>query len=470
MFNRRKWIIPDTEISEEILDVCGGNKILAVLLTNRGINTRDKIKRFLNPLKSPLSMPDIFTDMDKAANRIKSAIENNYNITVYGDFDADGITSTALLYLTLKELGANVNYYLPDRESESHGLNTKALVNIIAKRKSKLIITVDCGISNAAEVNFAKGFKADVIITDHHEAPEVIPDAYAVINPKSPNSIDEKTDIEELESLNYLSGAGVAFKLACKMLEQFNKYDFVNNILPLAAVGTIGDVVELIGENRTIVQMGLELIKAGKHEGIQCLLRTSGLKETKKLTAENIAFSIVPRLNAAGRLDNPETALKILISNDNNEIQTAADKLNDLNKLRQELCDTTFIQAKNMYESNKKSNKSAVILYSPDWHIGIIGIAASKLTETYNKPVFLMTQDKQNGNIIRCSVRSIPQINIHTILSEHKDLFEGFGGHKMAAGFSFDTNKITVVRKRNFNTIITHIIPEHDKKFAVYEI
>ncbi len=439
---RKVWKIRETKIDENITAECGNNRILAVLLQNRGIDTKEKIKRFLNPLKNPLCSPFVFSDMEKTLQRIKSAVENSENITVYGDFDADGITSTAVLYLTLKQIGAKVDYYLPDRTCESHGLNTKALVNIIAKRKSKLIITVDCGISNITEVNFAKGFKADVIITDHHESGEVLPEAYAIINPKAQNSIKSDVPIDEIESLNRLSGAGIALKLACALLEMFDKKEFVNEILPISAIGTVGDVVELIGENRSIVEMGLELLRAGKNKGIQKLLQTAGLKDITKLTSENIAFTVVPRINAAGRLENPYTALNLFISDDENVIDEAVKTLNELNSLRQELCEETFNQAKNLYEADKISNKRSIVLLNDNWHIGIIGIVASKLVETYNKPVFLMTRDPNSSNIIRCSVRSISGVDVYSILSQHKEFFEGFGGHKSAAGFSFDENKI----------------------------
>ena len=359
---RRIWKTKEISVTEEQIQACGNDKILALLLKNRGIETIVEINKFLNPLKASLSSPDVFVDLEKATKRISSAIENNEHITIYGDFDADGITSTSVLYLTLKEIGANVDYYIPERSTESHGLNTKALVKIIAKKKSRLIITVDCGISNVNEINFAKGFKTDVIITDHHEAPEILPDAYAIINPKAPNSLEQNLSIEELKSLNYLAGVGVAFKLACKLLEKYNKEIFVNEILPLVAIGTIGDVVELLGENRSLVAMGLELIKAGKHKGIQKLLSEIGIEDKSKLTAENIAFGIVPRLNAAGRLENPITALKLLISNDEKEISESVKTLNDLNALRQELCDETFKQASLMYEKEKYTNKKSIVL------------------------------------------------------------------------------------------------------------
>ena len=433
------WNIKNNQLNNEILEACGNNIILATLLANRNINTTDKIKAFLNPLKSPMSLPDVFCDIQKSVDRIQKAIENNENILIYGDFDADGITATAILYLTLKEIGANVNYYIPDRETESHGLNTKALINAISKKKSKLIITVDCGISNNNEVNFANSFKTDVIITDHHEAPEILPNAYAILNPKAQNSLIENLSINELESLNYLAGTGVAFKLACKLLDTFNKQEFVTKIIPICAIGTIGDVVELIGENRRIVQMGIELLKNGENKNIQKLLKSVQLDSSTNLTAENIAFGIVPRINAAGRLEKGELALKLFISEDDEEINKTIEKLNELNTIRQDLCDETFKEA--IEQCKLEKNQKSIILFNKNWHIGIIGIVSSKLVEEYNKPTLLMTQDPNNENIIRCSCRSIQDVNIHEILSEHKDCFEGFGGHKMAAGFSFDKTK-----------------------------
>ena len=446
---KKVWICENIDVSEEQIKLCSSDIILAKLLKKRGIDTKEKIESFLNPLKSKLLSPDAFLDMEKSLDRIKTAIDKNETITVYGDFDADGITATAVLYLTLKKIGANVEYYLPNRDSESHGLNTKALVNIISKKKSKLIITVDCGISNIQEVKFAKGFGADIIITDHHEAPDVLPEAYAILNPKAGNSLNTELSLDELKSLNYLAGVGVAFKLSCKLLEAFNCKNFVNDILPIVAVGTIGDVVELIGENRTLVSMGLELLKKGWSSGLQKLLISANISDISKLTSENIAFGVVPRLNAAGRLESPDTALNVLILDSDDEIDKNIKMLNDLNSLRQQLCDEVFEQAKLMYEQNKFSNKKSIILYNPDWHIGIIGIVASKLVETFNKPTLLMTKDTNNENIIRCSSRSIEQINIHSVLSEHKEFFEGFGGHKMAAGFSFDETKISVDQMKN---------------------
>ena len=466
---RKIWKTKDVTVDETLLQACGNDKILAILLKNRGITTKEKINDFLNPLKMRLTSPDVFVDMQKTVDRIKLAIDNNEHITVYGDFDADGVTSTALLYLTLSKIGADVDYYLPDRDTESHGLNTKALVKLISKKKTRLIITVDCGISNVQEVYFAKGFKTDVIITDHHEAPETLPDAFAILNPKAPDSLISSLSVDELESLNYLAGVGVSFKLACKLLEMYNKEDFVHEILPLATVGTIGDVVELIGENRCIVSMGLELLRHGKHKGLQKIIESIGITDKSTLTSENVAFGIVPRINAAGRLDSPNTAINVLISQNDEEIDTSVKMLNDLNLLRQNLCDETFEVAKSLYEENKQLHSKSIVLFHDDWHIGVIGIVCSKLVEEYNKPTFLMTRDSRNPHIIRCSCRSILDINLHAVLSQHKNLFEGFGGHKMAAGFSFDENKI---KFEEFRKILNTTIAEfsQDVDFSKSEI
>lgn len=451
---QKVWKVKNSQsISQELIDAAG-NEVVARLLYNRGLDSAVKIINFLNPLKMSFMAPSVFIDMDKTVARIKNAIEKNENITVYGDFDADGITSTAVLYKTLETLGAKVNYYLPDRESESHGLNTKALINIISKRKTKLIITVDCGIGNIEEVNFASSFKADVIITDHHEAPEVLPNAFAIINPKAQNALKEDLSIDELQSLSYLAGVGVAFKLSCALLEEFNKTEFVDELLPLVAVGTIADVVPLLGENRAFVTMGLELIKVGKNLGINELLKGAGVNETT-VTSETVAFTVAPRLNAAGRLDSAEKALNLLISKDMDNIQESVFLLNSLNSERQDMCDNIFREAVAIIEKNPEKYKSSVILFNENWHLGIIGIVASKLIEKYNRPVFLMTRDNENKTVVRCSCRSISAINIYDVLSAHSEYFIKFGGHSMAAGFNFDEN---VISFEDFSQLLNNAI------------
>lgn len=443
-------------ISQDIINEAG-SEILAKILVNRGIDSVSKIKSFLNPLNMSITSPMVFSDMKKSVERIKKAVLNNENITIYGDFDADGITSTAVLYKTLKEIGANVHFYLPNRESESHGLNTKALINIISKQKSKLIITVDCGISNVQEVNFANGFKTDIIITDHHEAPEVLPKAFAIINPKAKNSLIDDLTVEELENLSYLAGVGVAFKLSCALLEEFNNQNFVDELLPLVAVGTIADIVPLLGENRAFVQMGLILIQKERHKGLSRLLKSASVENPKTITSETIAFSVAPRLNAAGRLDSAVKALNVLIADESKNIDEDIELLNELNLERQSLCDETYSEAVSLIDKSSEGNKDAIILFNEEWHIGIIGIVASRLIEKYNKPVFMMTKDSPQSTEIRCSCRSIKGINVYEVLALHSDLFLGFGGHSMAAGFSFDEKTVSF---DNFKKLLNSTISD----------
>ena len=409
----------------------------------RGIDTVAKAKDFLNPDKMKISKPDAFVDMKKSVERIARAITDGEKIVVYGDFDCDGVTSVALLLKTLTYLGANVSYYVPTREFETHGLNTKALVKLISKEKAKLFITVDCGISNAEEVRFLNSFKAEIIITDHHEAPETIPDAFSILNPKAPGALDENLPLDVIESLNYLAGVGVAFKLACALLEFYEKYDFVQELLPLVAVGSIADVVPLLGENRAFTASGLKLISAGKNAGIQKLLKIAGYN-AENVNSENVAFGIAPRINAAGRLDTVESALNLLLCENDAQLEVYAQTLDNYNKIRQNLSDTIFEEAVEQMQNEPPSN--SIILYKEDWHVGIIGIVASRLVENFYKPVFLMTKDENTG-WIRCSARSVPGVHVQKILEENSSLFEGFGGHSMAAGLYFDP------KKTPFNTV-----------------
>ena len=320
----KEWIIENSDNEKPLLDR---------LLEIRGIVSEDAKQEFLHPLEITLTHPNAFIDMPKAVDRIIRAIDEKENILVYGDFDADGVTSTSLLLKTISFLGGNVDYYIPNRETEGHGLNSKALVKILSQKKPKLIITVDNGISNLEEVKFINSFKRDIIITDHHEAPEELPDAYAIINPKAMNALDEKLTTRQIESLASLAGVGVAFKLAQGILERYDKLNFSYEILPYVTVGTIADLVPLIGENRYFVAKGLELISKGRHEGLKMLLESAGYDITKGVTAENIAFGVAPRINASGRLDTVDAALKVLISDNMQEVAMSVQALNEFNKI-----------------------------------------------------------------------------------------------------------------------------------------
>ncbi len=427
---QKEWIVGKAE---------NGKSVLEKLLSMRGLKKADEISQFLNPLEIELSQPNIFVDMEKALARIVKAIEEQQNMLIYGDFDADGVTSTSLLFKTLKYLGANVSYFIPDRELHGHGLNSKALVKLMTQMRFKLVLTCDCASSDVEQVAFLNSFKVDTIITDHHETPEILPEAYALINPKAPNAFDESISAKEIENLTALAGVGVAFKLAQSLLQHYEKTDFISEILPFVAVGTVADLVPLIGENRYFVTKGLTLIP--NHYGLSRLLEVAGYDVSSPITSENIAFGVAPRINASGRLDDTDAAMKVLTSDNRQEVDLAIISLNNFNKIRQDLCQKVFEEASDMLSKQEEIGNS-IILFNPSWHIGIIGIVASKLVEKFYKPTFLMTFSEETKEI-RCSSRSIEGVNIYDVLSANADLFEGFGGHSMAGGCSFSVEKTT---------------------------
>ena len=435
----KAWKIRE-KITEKNLSVT--ERLLAI----RGITSEKRKNDFLYPLKMNFTSPYAFNDMEKCVERIERAVKNQEKIVVWGDFDADGITSTCLLYKTLQEIGANVEYYIPSRQEENHGLNSKAIIQLLNK-KAKLFITVDCGSTNHKEASFIKSFGADLIITDHHETEESLPECTGIINPKAKNNLDENLSAEQIEYLTNLAGVGVAFKLALALIEKYDKKEIKDELLTLVCLGTIADIVPLLGENRAFVKMGLDLISKKINKGISILLET--INYNYEITSDCIAFYVAPRINASGRLATAQTAFNLLYETDETKLREYAKELNDANTERQEKCEQTYNDAIEMIRQDKDfAENSAIVLYKPDWHIGVIGIVASKLVETFYKPVFLMC-DK--GELISCSSRGIEETDIHEIISQISDLTENGGGHKMAGGFAFDR------KKTDFQTIKTAI-------------
>ncbi len=363
-----------------------------------------------------------------------------------------------------------MEYYLPDRDTESHGLNNKAVINLISKQRAKLIITVDCGISNIEEVKLAKTFNTDIIITDHHEAQKELPDAYAIINPKAENSVKENVSAAEIENLCNLSGAGIVLKLASYILEKLNTDGYFDELISVAAIGTIGDIVPLIGENRHIVYTGLKNIRKKINFGITKLFENAGIKEIEHITSETVAYTAVPRINACGRLGSAETAFKLFISDKEDELEQITQELNKNNSIRQKLCEEAYLRAVEIVNAAPDLYKNAIVICDENAHIGIIGLSASKLVEKYNKPAFVM---QKNGQIYRCSCRGLKGINIFEILNANRDLFLGFGGHEFAGGFSFDGNKYSVeqIQKAINETIIEQtngVMPDNILNIDVY--
>jgi len=438
--NSYKWIYSQNNINDELfagIKKVAGSEIIARLLINRGIINSKEAENFLDLTNAKISSPYVFPDMEKAVKRINKAIQDKEHIVVFGDFDADGVTSTSLLYKTLKLLEANASFYLPDRIEEGHGLNRANVCKLISGRKAKLIITVDCGISNVNEIKLANSFGTDVIITDHHEPQEEIPPAYAIIDPK----YMEENELSK--NIKYLAGVGVAYKLAVALLESNNKEHLHDEIFYFAAIGTVGDVVPLLGENRTIVHQGMNLIAQKRPPSIGKILEIGGYKPKKKISAMTIAFGIVPKINAVGRLGDASPMVNFLLEEDEEKLSAYADELNENNKKRQEMCEETFLQAeKKIKEEIDLEKTKAIILADKDWHPGIIGIVASKLVEKYYRPALLVSisEEKQEA---RGSARSVGCLNLFETLSEFADLFIQFGGHALAAGFCFDLNKVT---------------------------
>lgn len=430
-------------LKEQEAKINSKNELLSRLLALRGLNDETETEKFLNPSKSDFVSPYAFTDMKKAIDRINSAIENNEKILIWGDFDCDGVTSVSILYKTLKKLNADIITYIPDRMTEGHGLNTKKLIQLYTKTKFKLVITVDCGISNVSEVTLLNGFKIDTIITDHHTTERELPAAYAIINPQASGAIKEETNVHDITSMTYNCGAVVAYKLAAALLENVDDEILKNELLIIASCGAIGDVVPILGENRAMVSEMLKLLNTKKeqsHKAIYKLL-SKNIKE-REITSTDIAFILVPRINAVGRLANAELSFEFLTTDNEAKIDIIIEKLDNYNSIRQAKCAETYDEIKEYLNNNPQELKNpAIILMNNNWHIGIIGIVASKVVEEYNKPCFLMTADEENN--ARCSIRSNENYNVYEILAQNEKLFLGFGGHKLAGGCSFNLNEIS---------------------------
>ncbi|MFU0801150.1 MAG: single-stranded-DNA-specific exonuclease RecJ [Xylanivirga thermophila] len=404
---------------------------MARLLVNRGILEIDEAKCFLYPSLDDLDDPFKLSDMEKATKRIDEAIKKHEHITIYGDYDVDGITSTSILYLFLKSLGANVDVYIPNRYDEGYGLNKKAIEHI-AEIGSDLIITVDCGINAFEEVLYANELCVDIIVTDHHNIDDnKLPEAYAVINPKRDSG----------SVFDQLAGVGVASKI----IYALGGKEAVEQYIDIIAVGTIADVVPLVDENRILVSKGLQKLNTMPCIGLTALVEVCNLKD-KDISAGQVAFGLAPRLNAAGRMDTAIHGFHLITSDDMKNAVEIATMLDQHNKDRQEIEDQVIREAKNSIDAMQKWGLDKVIVIGGrGWHPGVIGIAASKISEFYNRPTLLISTDGESGV---GSARSIKGFNIYEALKTCHDLFDRFGGHEFAAGFSLPEHNIDLLRER----------------------
>ena len=420
------WIYPtyDENFIKEI-ESYNISKNVAKILNARSITDMSSVKKYFSDEYEEGYDPFLMYDMQKAVDRINEAIENEEKILVYGDYDADGITSTVLLVETLISLGANVSSYIPNRFDEGYGPNKEAFTKIIESGIT-LIITVDNGIAGIEEVDLANELGCDVIITDHHKIQDTIPNAYAIIHPEHP---------EGEYPFKKLAGVGVAFKLAHALLEIFPDF-----LLDLVAIGTIADMVSITDENRIFVKQGLELINEDPRIGLKMLLELSNIDT--KVDEQTIGFYIGPKLNSIGRMDSAKLGLSFLMAEEAETARALAEQIEKYNIERKQVTEDIVKDVIDQIEnSNKKDNN--VLMISGDYHEGVLGIVASNIVEKYQRPVFIMNN---KDGILKGSARSIFDFNIYKAMNKISDLFLAFGGHTLAAGFSFDENNLDQIQ------------------------
>ena len=408
--------------------------LLAGILAARGITDPTEALTLLAG-EEELSDPMLLTDMDKACARILEAIDKEQTIVVYGDYDVDGVTATALLYQHLKGMGASVKCMLPSREGDGYGLSKNAIQSIHDKG-CQLIVTVDNGISALEEAEFAASLGVDLIVTDHHLPHDALPKAVAVVDPRR---------ADDHSPFKGLCGAGVAFKL-CAALDGCPPEEMLDYCGDLAAVGTVADVMPLTGENRTLVKAGLKLLQQTDRPGISALLEEVGL-EGKPITAENVSYAIAPRINAAGRMDNAVTALQLVLCEDEERAAELAHKLNEINVTRQETEQEIVKAAQEQLDAEPAILEDRVILiWGRDWHPGVIGIVASRLVEKTGRPVIVVSVDEHGEG--KGSGRSVQGFNLHECIASCEDILLRFGGHAMAAGLSVREENLPELRRR----------------------
>lgn len=426
----KKWQIYETDETkiQELQDKYKINKLLATILANRNITKQEEIELFLKPTRNDFHDPFQITDMEIAVKRIIEAIEKKENVTIYGDYDVDGITSITVLKSFLKDVGLEADTYIPDRLNEGYGLN-KAAIDSIAKKGCNLMITVDCGISGIEEIEYANTLGIETIITDHHEPGNELPNALAVIDNKRK---DSKYPFREL------AGVGVVFKLIQALgIKLGLKEEAYLKYLDIVCIGTISDIVPLVDENRVIAKLGLMLVKQTQNIGLRAIMNSAG---STKVSSSTISFEVAPRINACGRMGKAEDALKLFLSKNIYEVNELAKKLNDYNRLRQDIEKGIFEEVIQKIESNNLSNNKAIILGGKGWHHGVIGIVSSKITDMYFKPSILLSIEEDG--IGKGSGRSIPGFDLHDALMKCSDSIEKFGGHSMAVGITVKEEKI----------------------------
>ena len=424
-----KWELADNASSATVDNLekeLGISRILATLLAQQGIDSTEQAKKFFEPSIEEIHDPTLLHDMDKAVERIEQAVEKQEQITIYGDYDADGITSTSLMYETLLSIGANVNYYVPNRFTDGYGPNMDAYQRLI-DNGTQLFITVDNGVSGKNVIDKVMEAGVDVVITDHHELPADLPNAVAIVHPRYPGSNYPFPD---------LSGVGVAFKVAWALTGEFPVEE-----LDLVAIGEIADVVNVMDENHALISYGIQQLPQGMRPGLAALMKLADIK-ANNLTDQDIGFGIAPRLNALGRIADANDGVKLLTSLDENESQKLAKEVDQANKERQNLVADIMKEAEKQANSSANQQKRPFLIVGKGWHQGVLGIVASRIMNETGKPTIVASTDQNNPTLIKGSGRSVDSFNLFNALEAHRELFTTFGGHPAACGLSFDQKNI----------------------------
>lgn len=438
----KKWQIYETN-EEEVKKVKSKyqlNELLATILVNRNIIKEDDIRLFLNPTRDDFYDPFLITDMKIAIERIIEAIEKGQKVTIYGDYDVDGITSITVLRSFLKDVGLEASSYIPNRLDEGYGLNKDA-IDTIKQSGCDLMITVDCGISAMDEIEYANSLGIETIVTDHHEPGNELPKAYAVIDNKRKDSKYPFRD---------LAGVGVVFKLIQALgIRMGLKEESYLKYLDIVCIGTISDIVPLVDENRVIAKLGMMLVKQTKNIGLKSIIHSSGYT---KIDSNTISFGVAPRINACGRMGKAEEALELFLSANINEVNDLTKKLNEHNRERQETEKAIFESAIEKIEREHLNDNKAIVVGGKNWHHGVIGIVSSKITDMYFKPSILLSFEEDGMG--KGSGRSIPGFDLHDALMKCSDTVEKFGGHSMAVGITIKKEKLEAFREE-FEKIAT---------------
>lgn len=463
-----RWDILNQVSTEEINKLSQSLRIppiIARMLLCRGISGNAAAERFFEPSLDLLYDPFLLRDMQRAVDRLRKAILSEEKILIYGDYDVDGITSVSFLYLILKELGAEVSYYIPDRQSEGYGLSINGIEEA-RQSGTNLIITVDCGITGHVEIDAAHAHGIDVIVCDHHEPGETLPRAYAVIDPKLEHST---------YPFRELAGVGVTHKLCQGLLLRMEiDLSILENYLELVAIGTAADIVPLVDENRVFVKEGIERLNESENIGIKALLQVAGLSG-KEISTGHIIFIIAPRINAVGRMGDAQRAVRLLTTDDPAEAIEIANILEQENRHRKNVDEETFRQALTIAEEQyAQGSARSLILHQRGWHPGVIGIVASRVVERFYRPTVLISVDNGVG---KGSARSIEGFDLHDALKQCEDLLIGFGGHKYAAGLSIAEEQIPAFHERFEQVAASRLQPEQlipkltiDAELRLYEI